>query len=833
MENYLKLAIRNLLRNKEYFVINVFGLAVGMACAIMVLLYIWEQSEYDDFHPSSDRLYRLYIDSKMGGLESTAAVTSPMFAFGLKHYVPEIEQSCRIFRNDRDIPIISPVSAILDNRTLLYVDSTFFDIFGFKLIIGDPKTCLNKPRSIVLSHSVADQLFPNGAIGKTLTVEDDKKLAASTDSKGGTQEENKKKWTVTGVIEDCPTNSHINYKSLVSLSSLVLPNQSWTTHYLYTYFRFNEEADMNKRAVSASLNLTAIEEKIVKGFYNEAGEEMEKTMGITFEKMNSLNEYFVLRLQKVSDIHLFSHLKYEYSQNVNIQTLLIIAGISILIILIAGINYANLSTARLAGRVREIGIRKILGSQRRELSQQLLAESITISFISLFFALVLVELIYPNTTIVQQNPNLNIQILLFKLSPIIFGVTLFTGIIAGIYPAFYIIRFSPATILRQQRQFNAGGKGLRGILVILQFVFSLVIIYSTSTIYRQLRFVQQKGVGFQKEHLLVIQNVSGLENNEKEFRKKLMELKGVENVAYSYSVPGKALGMQSFQNGNDRTNNFMMYVMGTDSLFFRTYGMKLIQGSFTMAHYPTKDTVDIVVNEEAVRYLSLKNPIGSTIYIVNPDTSTNCLIIKGVVGNFNFESLHTKIQPLIMFRSKSIQAKYVTVRFALPINDKIIERVRKLWGTVRPNSPFSQFSMNESLGEFYREEESTGQVAIVFSFFAIFIACMGLYSLLALTTVYRTKEIGIRKVLGAGTKELVTLLSKEIFRLITIAGIFALPISFLLSYYWLNRFAYHVSLSFTNYFLVFVAVFFVAVFTMYRQLWHTINSDPSDSLRFE
>ena len=262
MENYLKLAIRNLLRNKEYFVINVFGLAVGMACAIMVLLYIWEQSEYDDFHPSSDRLYRLYIDSKMGGLESTAAVTSPMFAFGLKHYVPEIEQSCRIFRNDRDIPIIAPVSAILDNRTLLYVDSTFFDIFGFKLIIGDPKTCLNKPRSIVLSHWVADQLFPNGAIGKTLTVEDDKKLAASTDSKGGTQEDNKKKWTVTGVIEDCPTNSHINYKSLVSLSSLVLPNQSWTTHYLYTYFRFNEEADMNKRAVSASLNLTAIEEKM-------------------------------------------------------------------------------------------------------------------------------------------------------------------------------------------------------------------------------------------------------------------------------------------------------------------------------------------------------------------------------------------------------------------------------------------------------------------------------------------------------------------------------------------------------------------------------------------
>ena len=815
MKNYLLVAIRNLLRYKEYFFINIFGLAVGMACAIMVMVYIWEQSKYDSFHPSSDRLYRVYIDSKLGGLESKVAVTSPMFANGLKPYASEIEQSCRIFKNDRDIPVAVPVATLLDRRTLLYVDSTFFDIFGFKLLEGDPKRCLSKPRSIVLSKSVANQLFPEGAIGKILTVENDKK------------------WIVTGIVEDCPTNSHLNYKSLVSISSVVLPDPGWTSLYLYTYFRFKEGTDMKKSDDSELLGLSVIEDKLLKGFLKEAGDDLEKSIGLTNTEMREKDEFFVLRLQRVSDIHLFSHLKYENSQNVNIQTLLIIAGISILIILIACINYANLSIARFAGRVREIGIRKILGSQREELAKHLLAESFTISFISLFFALVIVELVYPNTILIQQSPTQDIHLHLLKLAPSIFCVTLFTGFISGIYPAFYIFRFTPATILSHQKQFSTGGKSLRGLLVIIQFAFSLVIIYSTSTIYRQLRFVQQIGVGYQRERLLVVQNVIGLKGDANEFRNTLLKLNDIESVAFSNAVPGKVLVMQSIQNGNDRTNNLMMYIMHTDSMFFSTYGMKFAEGGYTQSCFSSKDTTDVVINEEAVKYLGLKTPIGSMIRQKNADGSTNYLIINGVIRNFNFESLHTRIQPLIIFPGGLEQIKFATIRFNRPVRVDDVKKVRKYLGTVYPNIPFFQFSMNESLGEFYKEEQSTGEVAVAFSFFAIFIACMGLYSLLALTTVFRTKEIGIHKVLGAGTKELVFLLSKEIFKLITIAGFIALPIAFLLSYYWLDRFAYHVSLSLSNYLFVFIAVFIVAVFTIYRQLWHTINSDPSDSLRFE
>jgi len=311
-----------------------------------------------------------------------------------------------------------------------------------------------------------------------------------------------------------------------------------------------------------------------------------------------------------------------------------------------------------------------------------------------------------------------------------------------------------------------------------------------------------------------------------------MEFKAVEDVSFSDIVPGKPMGMESFQNGSDRSNNLLMYVMGADSMFFETYGMALKGGSFERKHHLSKDTIDVVVNEEVVNHLGLKDPIGSTIYRINSDTSTNCLIIKGIVGNFNFESLHTEIQPIIVFPVRTNQIRFISIRLT-ENNNETLAKIKKLWEELYPNNQFSQYAMKQSLGDFYNEEQSTGQVALIFSFFAIFIACMGLYSLLALTTIYRTKEIGIRKVLGAGTKELVILLTKEIFRLITLAGIIALPISFLLSYYWLDRFAYHVSLSLANYVFVFAAVFLVAVFTIYRQLWRTINSDSGVSLRSE
>lgn len=816
MKNYIKLAFRNLLRNKEYLLINVFGLTVGMACAILVMMSIWEQLEYDDFHPHSERISRAYIDLKIGGLESEAAITSPLFAFELKKNIPEIEQSCRIYRMNQDIPVTRPVSYILDRRTLLFVDSTFFDIFGFKMLEGDPSTCFTKRNSIVLSLSLAKKFFPEGnALGKKIYVDKDKE------------------WLVTGIIEDCRKNTHIKYEALISMSSATFPPPVWTTNFLYTYYRFKHGVDLERSSVKGSIDLSEMEYKITNVFLQKAANELKASMGMNLTDLQQKENHYVIRLQPIEHIHLFSNLKYEISQNVNFHTFMILAGISILIILIGCINYANLSTARLAGRVREIGIRKILGSHKRELSTQLMAESVTISFISLLFALVLVELFYPEINLIDGVSRESVQLQLIKISPFIFIITLLTGILAGVYPAFYIIRFNPATILRQQKHFSPGGKNLRGLLVIFQFIFSIIIIFSTSTIYRQLRYVQNKGVGFNKENLIVLENALELKGQGENFRKELLTVKGVTSVTFSSSVPGKPLQMNSYQSGKDRQKNHLMYMMEADSLFIPTYDIKMAEVKNKLHKHQSSDTIETYINEEAVKYLGLENPLGKTFYELLSSNKLVCMKIRGVVQNFNTESLHSKIQPLVIVPLSTERIRFVSIRLDQPVTRGLIEKIKAKWSIYMPDIPFSEFSMDESLGSFYMEEQTTGQIALIFSFLAIFIACLGLYSLLALTTVYRTKEIGIRKVFGAGSKELITLLTQEIFKLIAISGMIALPIAFSLSHYWLERFAYHVGISLTNYFLVFIAVLIVAVFTIFRQLRQTINADPSESLRYE
>jgi putative ABC transport system permease protein len=749
-----------------------------MACAILVMLSIWEQLEYDNFHPHADRLYRAYIDVKLGGLESQATLSSSLFAFELRKDIPEIEQSCRIYRLHRDVPVTKPASYILDRHTLLFVDSTFFDLFGFKLLKGNPRTCLDKKNSVILSNTLSQKLFPNGeALGKTILVDKDKT------------------WTVTGIIEDSPKNSHIQYEALASMSSAVFPpavwttNFQWTTNFLTTYYRFRAGVNLDQTVDAGYKELSAMEYKLTEAFLKRASEEFRRGMGMSLQDLHQADNYYAIRLQKVENIHLFSNLKYETSLNVNFQTFLILAGISLLIILIGCINYANLSTARLAGRVREIGIRKILGSQKRELSAQLLTESITISFISLLLALVLVELIYPHVNLLQSSTRTDILPQLLKLSPLIFGVTMLTGILAGVYPAFYILKFTPATILRQQKQFSAGGKNLRGLLVIFQFIFSIIIIFSTSTIYRQLRYVQHRGVGFDKEKMIVLENALELKGKSEDFRKELLSIPGVKAVTYSSSVPGRAFQMNSYQSGEDRQKNHLMTMVETDSFFIRTYGITLEQERNDFSWKQKNDTFDTYINEAAARYLNLVNPVGKEFYEVREHNQYVCMRIKGVVKDFNTESLHSKIQPLVMIPLNTERIPYVSIRLDEPVNPKLLDQIKQKWNKFMPDIPFSEFSMEESLGSFYKEEQTTGQVALIFSFLAIFIACMGLYSLLALTTVYRTKEIGIRKVFGAGIRELITLLTREIFKLIAISGLIALPVAFLLSRFWLERFA--------------------------------------------
>ncbi|GET33802.1 ABC transporter permease [Prolixibacter bellariivorans] len=837
-KNYIKLAIRNLRRNKDYFFINTFGLAIGMACAILVMLHVWTQTHFDDFHPDDDRLYRVIIESKMGSIGTNFAVTSPKFAFGLKKRVPEIEQACRVSKSERKILLKTQNGEILNAPSLLFVDSTFFDMFGFKLLQGNPATCLSKEKSIVIPESMAKTYYPEGAIGKKIISENDTE------------------WTITGVVQDCPYNTHMQYSALVSLSTLELPDNSWLTSFLYTYYRFKPGVDMNKPAPQNDIGgVTNIEMKLQSAFLDAATPEIEQNTKMTPQEFHNMGNNFVIKLQQIRRIHLFSHLNYEMSKNANIETLIVLGAISLLIILIAAINYANLSTARLAGRTREIGIRKLLGSHRRDMARQFLAESITISFISLFLALVIVELAFPQLEKMYQFSSPSLSQSLLKLSPIIFGIALITGILAGLYPAFYVTRFTPATILQNQKKLGPRAKGLRGVLVILQFLFSIVIIYSTSTIYRQLNFIQSKSIGFDKNNLLVLDNSTGLGDNRAQFTERIKDLPHVTDLSYSSSVPGQLIDMYTFHKTNDSTNqNYLLQVNWADNHFLKTYGMHFIDSTKsipgesaepkqpishsndTLRHKNSKQVaqpINVVVNEKAVQYMGLKNPVGAHLIRLLQNGDQVEYTIKGVVRNFHFESFHEEVQPMVFLPEVPRFSRFTSIRFSSPPTDKDIAQVQKIWEEENPTTLFSEFSMSDNLQKQYTEERSTGEVAVAFSFFAIFIACMGLYSLMALITVYRTKEIGIRKVLGAGTRELVFLLSKETLQLVILASLLALPLAYQISRLWLSRFAYQVNLSVTNYLFVSAAVFAIAIFTVYRQLWRTINADPAESLRYE
>jgi putative ABC transport system permease protein len=751
----------------------------------------------------------------MVGFESGIAVTSSKVAFGLKKHVKEIEQSCRIYKANRPRKLESEKEQVIDVDDILFVDSTFFDVFGFKLLQGDEASCLNDARSIIISKSLAEQYFPQGAIGENIKVD------------------NTPGWIVTGVIEDCPPNTHIQYDIVASLNSTDYES-AWTDHILYTYFRMAPWADNKRNAPEYYWNLKDIEFKLLQGYFIEAGPEIEFLETTAEAQFRELGDTYNLKLQKVKDIHLFSHLDYEMSDNINIQTLLILTGISFLIILIAIINYANLSTARLASRVREIGIRKVMGSHMKDLAFQFLAESITISFISAFLALVMLEVAFPLIDVFFRIPGNDLSDSLIKLSPVIVLIIVVTGVLAGIYPAWYVLKNEPAVILGQQKRFGPGGKGLRSILVLLQFLFSILIIYSASTIYRQLNYIQSKGLGFNEKNLVVIDNAYGLGAKQEKFRQQLLKLPEIENTTFSNAVPGELMDMRSYNiPGDTLKESYLMYHVKADSNFIDAYGMKMLEGSFSEYKSDMNDTVNIVINEAAVEYLGFENPLNS--YLLFQDNLDTEVVysVGGVVRNFNFESLHQDIQPIILVPSATDSLRFVSVRLSSKKDDETVAKIEELWKDNLPNVLFSEHSMSESLKEMYVEERITGKVAVIFSFFAILIACMGLYSLMSLTTIYRTKEIGIRKVLGASNRELIMLLSKETLKLVVFASIVAFPLAFILSHFWLIRFAFHVPLSITNYFLVSLAVFGVAIFTVYRQLWRTINADPAESLRYE
>jgi putative ABC transport system permease protein len=800
--NYLKIAFRNLKKNKGYSFINISGLAVGIACCIVILLFIQNEFSYDKYNKNYDRIYRVRLDAKISNNELNTAESCAPCGPTFVQEIPEVENFTRI--RNFGFPVMRYKDKAFSEEKFFWVDSTFFDVFTVHFIEGNPKTALSQPNSVVITESTARKYFGNeDPMGKMLNSD------------------NRRDYLVTGVIDDFPVNSSFHFDFLASLSSYQVQNDHmWLSNNYYTFILVRE-----------GVNATELEKKIQEVSKAYIGPQLIKIVGATYDQMIKGGSRYNYVIQPLSDIHLKSNLSNEIEPTSDILYVYIFSIIAFAILLIACINFTNLSTARSSSRAKEVGIRKTLGSNQALLIRQFLTETVLMSFLAMLFALLLVELFLPTFNLIS-NKHLFLHIFSNYYSiPLLILFVLFVGFVAGTYPAFVLSSLMPVKVLRGNLQKSSNKSLLRNFLVILQFSISIFLIVGTFIIQGQLNYIQNKKLGFNRNQILIIKKTDDIGKYINSFKNDISQLGNITDVSNSTTIPGGNFGDTAIKRegaGPDEVHDIKL--LFTDYDFISTYQIKMKEGRYFSRDYGN-DTSAIVINEEAVKTMGLKNPVGK--YLVRIGDNRKYKII-GVTNNFNFESLHQKIDPLIfgLFRTMDF-GKFVSVRF-MPKNAKsTVESISSIWHKYVGNQAFEYSFFNDDFARLYTSEQRTGSIFSVFSVLAIFIACLGLLGLAAYTAEQRTKEIGIRKVLGASVSEIIFMLTKEFTKWVLIANIIAWPIAYFFMNEWLENFAYRISLSIWVFVLAGISALLIAVLTVSYQAVKAALANPVESLRYE
>jgi putative ABC transport system permease protein len=804
--NYLKIAIRNLKKKKGYSFINIFGLAVGIACCILIMLYIQNELSYDHYNKKIDRIYRVHLEAKIGNHEiNTAAACAPCGPIFTRE-IPEVENFTRI--RNYGFPVIRYKDKAFSEEKFYWVDSTFFDVFTVPFLEGNQETALSQPNNVVITESTAKKYFGNeDPMGKILNA--DKRVD----------------YIVTGVIKDFPENSSFHFNFLGSLSHYkVWTDQWWLSNNYYTYI-------LVKKGTSKS----ELEKKIYAITKKYVSPQLQQVVGESYDKMLASGSRYKYVLQPLSDIHLQSHLSDEIEPNGDITYIYIFSIIALAILLIGCINFMNLSTARSSGRAKEVGIRKTLGSNQPQLIKQFLTETILMSFIAMIFALMLVELFLPAfNSVAGKNLDLQLGGNLYAI-PVLIIFTLIVGFITGVYPAFVLSSFIPAKVLRGGSRKSSSRAWLRNTLVITQFSISIILIIGTFIIKGQLDYIQNKKLGFDRDQILIIKKTDDIGKYINDFKNDLKQNSNIVDVTNSLSVPGGHFADNAFKRDGAGPEDIKdIKLIYSDYDFVNTYKIKMIGGRFFSQDFPS-DTTSVVINKAAVKFLGLKDPVGK--YIDNigetPETTVKYKVI-GVTDDFNFESLHHEIEPLMMFLFRDNGfGTFVSVRITSKDVTNTINYISSVWQKYAGNEAFDYSFFNNDFAKLYSSEQRTGQIFSVFSILAIFIACLGLLGLAAYTAEQRTKEIGIRKVLGASVSEIIFMLTKEFTKWVIIANIIAWPAAYFLMNGWLQNFAYKINISIWIFILSGICALLIAVITVGYQAIKAATANPVKSLRYE
>ncbi len=810
LKNYILVALRNLWRHRGYTLINIFGLTIGLASTIFILLYVINEMTYDRFHEKSDQIYRVWISGSMPATEMRHAVSSPPMAEALLNDYPEVEQSVRLRKAGGWMVKRGNVTFHETDDEFIFADSTFFDVFSFELLRGDPGTCLTEPRSIVLTEEYAQKYFGDeDPIGQTLKIEQDTNLSV-----------------ITGVMADFPQNSHFHCKMLGSLTTLRSSRSTnWMNHNYYTYVVLKEGTDPEEFE-------SGLREMLVK----YVGPMLEQFMGVDVVQFEESGNSYGYKVQKLTDIHLHSDLQYEHEPNGNPLYVFVFLVAAILMLAMAGVNFMNLATARSTTRAREVGLRKVVGSKRSQLIVQFLTESVLLSLISLVAAVALVYLFLPGYNNMIQ---LTLQFDIFAQSwiiPLLITFAIIIGVAAGSYPAFILASFKPAAVFSSEKS-STGRSLLRSVLIVLQFTVTIVILIGTIVVNRQLHYMQKKEPGFDKENLLLVKRSDVLEGRIDAFKDQIVQHSNIITAANTTHIPTNQYSDNAhWLEGWDRGELFTLATSRVSYDFDRAMGMEMVNGRFFSREMPS-DSSGVVVNEATVKALGLEDPLNTRFLEPGEEGEEDRFKpIIGVVKDFHFASMQTEIAPMAMHFMPGNWEGIITIRLGEGNRVETVAFVERTWKEFISEAPFEYSWMDEEFDKLFATERRTSQILLVFSILSIFITCLGLLGLISYTTNQRTREIGIRKIMGASVQVVMRLLSREVINLLAISGLISIPVYFGIRA-WLQKFAYHINFQVGVFFLVLglvtTLVLLLAMLTVSFHSYRAATANPAESIRNE
>jgi putative ABC transport system permease protein len=803
--NLIKYSIRSFKRQGTYIIINILGLSIGIACSLLIALYVINEASYDQYNVKKNRIFRTILNGKIGGREVTTSSSPAIMGPTMIKEFPEIEDFLRM--NGRGPTVIEYDKQTFTEDHIIEADSSFFNFFSIPVLKGDAKNLLNSPRKVVLSESTAKKIF-----GTENPI--DKKIKIGTDSL---------LYIVTGVMADVPQKSHFEANLLTSfITNSRSKDPNWMNNSFSTYFLLKPNSSYK-----------TVDAKYPELLQKYVGPAIQQYTGISLNDFIAKGNKYRFFLQSLNDIHLDTSVQQDFKASVDPKYLKIFGSIAILIVLIASINFMNLSTAQSSRRAKEVGIKKVAGSTRGMLVAQFISESFILSIIALLVAIVFIKLSLPFfNNLLGANLALSLFTAWYSI-PLLILFSVIVGFLAGSYPALFLSSFNPYEVLKGSVKNSMQNGRLRRVLVVFQFAVSILLIVGTMIMYQQIKYMLDKDLGFKKEQLIVINRAEALGTKMKSFKETVKNIPGVINITSSTAIPGRTNNNNGYLMEGRKDETFLMTTSWVDYNFLDTYGMTLASGrSFNESFASDKDAC--LINESAFKDFKITDMEKTRFMEPHDSGRVKYLPVIGVVKNFNYESLRNPIGPYILkFQNDYMLWGYITVRLSGQNYSKTINAIEEKWKEFVSNNPLQYYFLDADFELMYKQERQNAQMAVIFSILAIFIAALGLFGLTSFTVEQRTKEIGVRKAMGSSITGIYIVISREVIILVSISALIAWPLVYYWAGKWLQNFYYKINPGFLSLVIGLALALGIAVLTISYRILRAARVNPAQSLKYE